>query len=328
MFFTGIVVRQKAVSEKQLELDVVEILDSILVGAEVSEDTKNFIGASGLSDLTFYFNCEEDVGEFGIKDGASLQNAITPIFAPLEIKTKELITWSLPYRLPYKVVDLLFVSSESTLYVLLGEGQFAIEFINATNGFSVEQESSLLEVKPGEYFQVRLIDLYNSITAGMPVPNNLLNRKVTVINFPSDHEAQYFEAKNGVWVNTGITTIVSIEEDRNAAKYAAIFSENKVTYECNMRKAWERLQYVTEVYTNKLNEIAEYYRANPSDGGRCLGYISESSESMDSRLSLHKVTSTCWQLPENLGRCYDLINSAQKIKEINHDLTVNCVPLY
>src|SRR3989344_8568467 len=101
LFFVALVARQKQVSEERLSGDVVEVMSSILAGAGVSEKTKNFIDASGLADYTLYFQCLDGVGEFGIKDRpARIQNSIDPIFAPREVQSSRIVTWSLPYTMP------------------------------------------------------------------------------------------------------------------------------------------------------------------------------------------------------------------------------------
>src|SRR3989344_8866855 len=111
LFFVGIAVKQKASSEKTLSGDLVRIMESIFASAGASEKTKNIIDVSGLADYTFQFSCNDGVSEFSLKDTESQrrQNAIDPIFSPAEIKTTQLILWSLPYKLPFKVTDFLFI---------------------------------------------------------------------------------------------------------------------------------------------------------------------------------------------------------------------------
>src|SRR3989338_10327302 len=138
LFFVGLVVRQQASSEQRLTVDVVESMQRIFTAASVSEKTKNFIDTSGLADYTFYFDCKEGVGEYGIEGGtARVQIPHDPIFAPATFQTSLIITWSLPYEFPFKVMDLLFVTSKNTQYYVVGEGNgFAREFLNATEGIN------------------------------------------------------------------------------------------------------------------------------------------------------------------------------------------------
>ena len=119
LFFIGLVVRQKAVSEEQLSIEVVRIMESIFTGAGVSEKTKNFIDISGLAEYTLYFGCSNEVGEYGILGtSARAENAIDPFFAPKEIKASQLIVWSLPYRLPFLMTRLRGVHSQRVQYLI------------------------------------------------------------------------------------------------------------------------------------------------------------------------------------------------------------------
>src|SRR3989344_9535022 len=136
LFFVGIAVKQKASSEKTLSGDIVRIMESIFASAGASEKTKNSIDVSGLADYTLQFSCDKGVSEFSIKETASQrrQNAIDPSFSLADVKTTRLLLWSLPYKLPFKVIDFLFISSSNTKYVLLGEREgFAEEFMAETN---------------------------------------------------------------------------------------------------------------------------------------------------------------------------------------------------
>src|SRR3989338_1793666 len=91
LFFVGLVARQKVVSEERLSGEIVEVMSSILVGAGVSEKTKNFIDVSGLADYTLYFQCLDGISEFGIKDRpARTQNSIDPVFAPRESQSSRI----------------------------------------------------------------------------------------------------------------------------------------------------------------------------------------------------------------------------------------------
>ena len=107
MFFVGIVVKQKSAAEEDLQREVVNVLKSILVGASVSEKTMSSIKTSGLSKYTFEFKCQEGNSYFGIKGQNTQRTKLQPIFAPENIKTTQLLLWSLPYNLPYKIMDLL-----------------------------------------------------------------------------------------------------------------------------------------------------------------------------------------------------------------------------
>ncbi|MBU0470169.1 MAG: hypothetical protein KKA62_01350 [Nanoarchaeota archaeon] len=343
LFFIGLVVKQAKVSEEKLSLDITRILESIFAGAGVSEKTKNFIDAPGLSDYTFFFNCEEGVSEFGIKDRPAIsQNSIDPVFVQKEINTIKIITWSLPYRLPFKVMDFLMVTSGNTKYYLTGgEDRFVNEFLNSTEGFNREYISDLEEAKAGGEVAIRIIDSDGSQVPTGNVPSSLASfedSKVSAVVFSGTNQVDFYQKEGNRWkkLNKGAVRIISLGGERDAAKYAAIFTENDQTYQCNMQKAFKRLSILAEVYGGneianfkpggKLGEMMDGYEAQPYQAGECLGYLEKYDKNvLDSLAALKNKAEAC-QLEE--ASCLELLDAAQDIKQLNENLRLNCITLY
>jgi hypothetical protein len=335
LFFVGIVFRQKAASEERLAGDVVRILDSIFTAAGVSEKTKNSIDTSGLIDYRLYFQCDNGVSEFGIRDQpARTENALNPVFAPLELQTAQIITWSLPYQLPYKVTDLLFVTSINTQYYVVGNGNgFATEFVEAADFPNIHESSAaeINEVNPGNNFQLRIVDVDgNFIQAGAPVPSNLANLdRLSAVSFQGD-QINYYQKNTGgtwTWLNANNPlTLVSLGEERDAAKYAAIFAGDDVTYQCNMQKAYQRLSFINEVYVEKVKELDAHYSTQIPPNAECLGYIKTFSDTLTQAINLHQSsTLLCTSTP---ATCSDLIGTATNLRTINQNMGRQCITLY
>src|SRR3989344_1339229 len=263
LFFVGIVVKQKTVSEQNLATEVVRLLDSIFIAASSADQSKIFLDTQGLKDYTLYFNCEGGVSEYGIKgQGLPLQNEIDPVFAPLEFNTRGLILWSLPYKFPYKVIDFLFLSPQGMKYLLLGSGvsnsldDFKHNFISAAEDLNpnlrlevveLNSVSDLNDLAVNSNELLRIVDFDGDIIIeNSPIPSQFLNSEVSVVQFKTDgqNKAVYYykKGKNGNWERlrnfdpVKPVPIVSLDEE-DTAKYAAIFSGNDETYWCNMQKA-------------------------------------------------------------------------------------------
>ncbi len=354
LFFVGLVVKQKAAAEQQLGTDVVRIMESIFVGAGVSEKTKNSIDASGLIDYTLEIGCEDGVGQFSIKGkGERRQNALDPIFAPLELKATRLSLWSLPYKLPFKVIDFLFVTSENTKYFLIGDDPFIAEFLNETEPdekaqFRINREhlAELSAIDPGRNYQVRVVDVSgNAVQENVPVPP-LLERMddtlVTAVVFRGLNQVQYYQKQGSVWHAQGLPVfIVSLAGKRDAAKYAAIFAGNGKVYECNMQKAFRRLEYLNEIYGGdaiavaqpggKLGDMLEYYVRHQelSSMPVCKGYLQAfPNENMVVALGSHQNSvKACLRQPSS---CVDLIRTGKAIADLNGKLATagDCLTLY
>ncbi len=330
LFFFSLVVKQKQVSEERLSGEVVQIMSSILVGAGVSEKTKNFIDASGLADYTLYFSCDAGVSEFGIKDRpARTQNSIDPLFAPHEIRSSRIVTWSLPYALPFKVMDFLFVIPSNIKYYMVGnDAEFVNEFLNSTEGIEREFLLNLQEIKPEENQQVRIIDTDGSSVPGVGIPGQLQSfhdKEVSAVVFTAQNQVDFYQKKGTVWqkLNIGLVRIISLGGERDAAKYAAIFSANDQLYWCNMGKAFKRLGYLTEVYGGKLQQLLTHYKNIPGSG--CRGDLEDyEPNAVDALAKLSNAAAACQSLSEH---CISLIDGAQQLKIVNANLET-CTPLY
>jgi hypothetical protein len=283
LFFVGLIFKQKASSEQQLSIEIVDILESIFTGAQVSEKTKTPIDTSGLADYTLFFDCEEKVTSYGLVDTPSRsQERVASIFSPQTIQSPRLILWSLPYSLPYKVTDFLFITPTNQKYYLISSpaNAFAQEFITTAqerdtktdqlivqNSVNVEQISvqEYLQLSPEPSLQIRIVDLQSDIvTQGAQIPPQLIDlsdSQVSAVRFVAN-QIYFYQKKGSVWKASGPAQgipLISLGGKRDAAKFAAIFSGSAQIYSCNMNKAFERLYYVTEVYKEKANKMEEFY---------------------------------------------------------------------
>ncbi|MEK6969881.1 MAG: hypothetical protein AABW48_05630 [Nanoarchaeota archaeon] len=354
LFFVGIVIRQAKVSEEQLSGEVVRILDSILSGASVSEKTKNSVEAGGLSDYVIYFDCNEGVGEFGLKGKpARMQNSIDPLFAPKEIQSSFILFWSLPYHLPFKVIDFLFVTAPNVKYYLVGnDEEFVNEFLDSTagleqEGFNREYVADLNDLKAEGKIKVRVVDVdgLQVPEKGIPAGLNLFSDEdVSAIAFiGGTNLANFYQKEGNLWkkLNKEPVEIISLDEERNAAKYAAIFTESAELYTCNMKKAFDRLEILTEVYGGeeiaqgkiggKLKQMVDFYKNRPASS-ECIALLLEyKSNAKDALRALNTGAAGC-RLELGFGEsplsCAEIISVANELGKINEDLRINCVQLY
>ena len=358
LFFIGIIVKEKAASEERLSAEVVEIMESIFTGASLSEKTKNFIDTSGLVDYTLYFDCDAGVSEFGLQGYSYYaSDSVNPLFAPLELSTSRLVLWSLPYRLPFKVIDFLFVTSANTKYFLVGnDPNFINEFNDATDTdnpllkLNWEQLFDLNDIDPGGNFQVRIVDLDGTtVDVGKPLPEKLLtmgDKKVTAISFGKlgANTVDFYQKSGQVWkkLNPNPIRILSIDQERDAAKYGAIFAGSLEGYQCNMMKAFKKLDKLVAVYGGekmseniggKLEDIVEFYESNPETSltTECLNYLTTYDENVYTSLrSMQNQIKTCLVFQGEQGKCFDLITHADTLRKTNQILseTGDCISLY
>ncbi len=352
LFFVGIVVKQKSVSETQLQGDVVRILESILTGATVSEQTKNFIDTSGLRDFTLEFVCELDSGggfrdvfsHYGIQGtSATIETPIEIVFAPSEIKTTELIVWSMPYDLPFKIMDFLFVTSRDTKYYVIGSGDAAFrqELMNATGGLNIEFITSLDEVESGDNFHTRIIDLGGQfVTHNAAVPSALENqddKAVSAVVFPTTTSVVFYSKKGDHFESqqASPTQIVSIfPRERDAAKFGALFAGSNEAYTCTMMKAFKRVAILSDLYIHATEQTLTFYEAeegylqlegaDPDLRSGCMVlYNSEDAHSLE---LFNSAAQSCTLIGDQ-AECVRLRDFAQSIQSLNEEL-FQCVKIY
>jgi hypothetical protein len=354
LFFVGLVVKQKASSEQKLSYDITRILESIITAATVSEQTKNFIDTSGLVDYTINFDCEIDGGSFkNIFSGygldttsATVETPIEAIFAPKKVSAPEIVVWSLPYELPFKVIDLLMLTSSNTKYYVLADpsstDSFLTELQNITDDLNFEFVESFDEMEVGSNYHIRIVDfdylpVFDTITDGGPIPpllEELSEDQVSAVSFMADGTVNYyyreendFQIEN-VW---GAIHIFSLDpEERDAAKYGTIFAGGADEYMCNMMKAFKRLEIVSDVYLDKFEQLKEYYTENGVHdlaNQDCRIFL-EGDNSVE---NLHAEAKTC--VSDVAGYlsagCTNIEGAAILVKELNENLyNNNCVTLY
>ncbi len=351
LFFVGIVVKEKFKAEENLGQDLVRTMESLFTGAQVSEKTKNVIDIGGLADFTLYFDCEDQVTTYGLKEtSARAENIVDPIFSPNEIKAAKMIAWSLPYNFPYKVADMLFVTSSNTKYFIYNPSNdgFTKEFLKATGNefntkkITTEQEYQTLD--PGNNFQIRIIDISGQlIKSNKPLPLSLQkfdNNKVSAIVFTGKNTFDYYQKQGAIWTKKTLTPlrVISLSDERDAAKYAAIFAQDKEMYRCSMKKAFARMKYVTDIYQRKAETVIEHYSQDQtkmdqftkSTASGCLGYYTENEPNIKSSLdSLSNKLTGCLNDP-TFTLCESLIEAADKVKKANQGLSEHgdCIALY
>ncbi|MEK6901168.1 MAG: hypothetical protein AABX37_02400, partial [Nanoarchaeota archaeon] len=297
--------------------------------------TKNVINVLGLGEYVLEFACQNSVSTFGIAgQEARVQNARDPIFSPKELKTTTLITWSLPYVMPYKVIDLLMVSSKNTKYsVIQNDDPFFIEFMNSTEQFTVEVDD-LANVEPGQNYQIRIVDFGGSIAAGERIPEQLhaLGDHLTAVTLRGN-TVTYYHQNEGRWEQIGKSVeVVSLGGERDAAKFAAIFAADDEQYRCNMGKAFQRLKYVTEVYGKKREEM-ERKHARDAIPTRCLDFIQQGNVQHNMARLLQNHQSAADSCVEHYASqpafCGGFITTAREVISTNQLLhNNNCIPLY
>ncbi|MFH1064244.1 MAG: hypothetical protein V1729_04145 [Candidatus Woesearchaeota archaeon] len=309
-FFTVIVLKQKTSSEIKFAGKMSQQLNTILVGAKVSSGTVQEIP---VPEMDVQFQCND---YFIGPASQRLGNRI--IFAPEYLKTNKLVTWTLDWSVPFKVASILYVSSPFVRYVIIG-GTADDPDATKLHGLLPEkmnkQVFSISDYSSGAILDendrhVRFIFVNQGTVFN--IPQTFSDSEVSGLSLNTNtNEAQFLVrslSDSSSFTTLGPRHVYNEPE----ILYAAIFSTNPEEYECLMKRLYERLNVVAQIYSARLNEMA--------DGGvrsSCQGNYRSNAE-------LQSIITTTNTYPP----AYPLLTAAKtKLRETNERLQLQSCPM-
>ncbi|MBI2660166.1 hypothetical protein HYX07_03315, partial [Candidatus Woesearchaeota archaeon] len=247
LFFTAIVIKQKSVAETSTKATVLKSIEAIVIGAGVSTDTTNIISIPS-SDIEIGCNRVS----LGI---VSKQHENLILFAPSLIKGDKLITQTMPFNVPYRATNFLFITSPQFRYIIIGNNQLARD-INKTLPSELKKEfyTSIPEIKNSNNYRIRFIILSDMVE----FPKSLAKMPdfdVTAIKINGDLEKGTLEfwQKDGIsWQAKGSAPYIG-----KASLMGAVYADSLDIYNCNMQNAFSRLSLVTRIYIDKTKKLVQ-----------------------------------------------------------------------
>lgn len=258
LFFISMVYKQKSVSEQKAEIVIQKNLQEILTQAEISKQTEQIIKAP---EKEFRYSCEG----FSVGSLAAFNPRI--VFAPdlLKSNTRELILYSLEWRVPFRIVNFLYVISPEIRYIIVDDNDnlnsvadqlYNLLPENIDKGESVIKFSDLSDIKDKNNYKIKIIFFNkNNININLNNIKNTKDEDISIINIKGDEldedgDIGFYKYKK----NNPEKTLPFLKKE---SVIAAVFSENAEIYECNMKKAISRLKKVYDVYKKRADELRD-----------------------------------------------------------------------
>ena len=261
VFFFGIINRYTNIAASTTSANIINDLETITTGASVSRGTVQTIR---LPNVDITFDCADCFCHYSIR-GVSKQFRDKIIFAPSLIKGRNLIAWTLDWSSPFRVTNLLYLTSPYIRYIIVGNSNLALE-INSTLPSELDRDYNATfpgsSIQDENNYKVRFV--YVDV---LPQNNDLANLvsmkddDVTAISIDSSAnppKIDFYKKQGSVWSSSISTTYFTNTED----VIAAIFSEDADTYNCNMQSLYGRMAKVTRIYINRTY----FFYTNPPSG--------------------------------------------------------------
>jgi hypothetical protein len=260
-FFTFIVVKQRAASEAKFAGKVSQQLNTILVGAKVSSGTVQDIPTP---ELSIRFTCNDYyIGPASQRLGGRI------VFAPEFLEGDRLITWTMDWNSPFKVTSFLYLTSPFVRYSIIGKSLDDPKTRNLFESlpqklnkrfFSIEDYNAGTISEDGDkYVRFIFVDVGDSFN--FPVGFDKVEISGLTVNTNS-HQLQFLVKSSSGLITSG-PKYTYIEPE---VLYGGVFADKYDNYECIMKRAYSRLNMVSRVYLERLNEIAPVYDATNCEG--------------------------------------------------------------
>jgi len=257
LFFGSLVLKMRSASDVSIAETIMTNMQTIITGAEVSVRTINPIE---IPNTEIKFSCNSM--SVGTLSTTITKNKI--VFSPTVIKGRKLFAWALDWNSPYHVTNFLYLTTPNIKYV----------FVNPTGDYA----TGLYDLLPDEINKMIVDDIsgitntgnyYRLIFFNDPpeVPSALIrvpNNDVSAINVDINFNKITFYKKNGnIFDSVGVSTYLG-----EPMLLGALFSQDIDDYNCNLKKAFNKLNIVTQIYKKRTEVLAEsgcssYYDQGP-----------------------------------------------------------------
>ncbi|MBD3249779.1 hypothetical protein GF336_07065 [Candidatus Woesearchaeota archaeon] len=297
LFFIGIVYKQKDVSETRLSATLLKQLDPILSGAQLEEQALNEIDIT--SPAAMQFVCDGDESFYSIGD-ARKPTPTKIVFAPSEIESQKLITWTQVFNKPFKVANLFYLTSPTVRYIF-DDSRQSTDFLEMIPEEieTIQCDSTCSNINDEGHDKERLI----SFSGNPSIPSNIAGKDVSKVSI-SDSTITFYDSDG--------TSDSSLTID-DSTKLGAIFSEDKETYDCNMNKLLEKYKLIAAIYAEKESELSEHFTNDPE----CSFFYGNNA------IGLSDYLQTC----QSIDECNQINDFSGQISDDNQRLLQQSCPL-
>jgi hypothetical protein len=246
--FITIAVNIRKNSQEKLAFDAITYLDEIFTSLQGSENTEHSITLPGLElELSndaevcnYYSVTSTDVGR--------VSTSHLPVFGPDLIK-KNILSFALGWDIPFRTNYFLFLTSPDIVYVFVDANELYAEM---PKHLTKQVESTAYDFRNQNYYKVKFIS-YSSLNneALHTSVKKLKDKDVSGIYVDKNTKTlTFYEMNDGVLEQTGQSYYID-----KATLYGAVYAENQGGYECNLRKALERLNKVSSLLIKRIDKI-------------------------------------------------------------------------
>jgi len=268
VFFANVINTQTKFSRSKIAATVLNDIDAISTGAEVSRGTIQVIN---VPNLNLGFRCTETCScTYSLSD-TQVPYGDKVMFAPDLVKGIRMLAWTNDWSMPYRVSNMVLITSPEVRYIILEDANnedlvsdiFAelpprLMKIDDSEELVFNKElvakNDLPNIQDLNNYKVKIIG-FDGFDLSREIPKNLQSMGdafVTAIKIsPNDRLISFYQKEGNSW-STDPTTLPFLEK---SLLYAAIFAENPEMYRCGTERILHKMQFVTDVYKERTEGL-------------------------------------------------------------------------
>lgn len=255
VFFTAIAIKQKGVSEASAGITVLKSVQAIVNSASVSTDTTKIVNIP---------NSKVEIGCNKISVGSSSkQYGNLILFAPGIVSGDKLLTKTSTFSMPYKVANLLYMTSPQVRYILIGNNELANQ---VNKSLSSELKKEFYDVIPllknENNYKVRFV-FFEGFDPSVDLAPfaDMPDEDVTALKVSGGNEekgALNFYQKKGIdFEPKGTSSYIGL-----SSLLGAVYSDQLENYDCSMQNAFSRLGLIANIYLIRTKNLSDYALVN------------------------------------------------------------------
>ncbi|MEA3430695.1 MAG: hypothetical protein U9R08_05460 [Nanoarchaeota archaeon] len=319
LFFAGIVIKQKGVSETKFCGTVLNSLDATFSIVSESSGTEK---TTDMPKQVIELDCRE-YRCLGTENIPAKSTGNLPLFGPGELEGMTAIISSKEWDVPFRIVNFLYVTTQEVRYYIVYRDSSSETFANYVydkmpDNVTKELVSfdQILSISNKNDNKVRFI--FVDVTGQANLPNFFdlySDEDVTVLEIDSSIRSLKFYDRIGQdFILAGISYYIN-----DVDMLGAIFSDNLNNFECALRKAYQRLNYITTINLYRIDEISNIVDQTSSCPFIYAGVYDELEELKSASLDcIDTVNDVC---------AMDIYSSIIDLRTYNNDLIKESCPL-
>ncbi len=249
LFVITSISKQGEVSTSDVNVEILQNVDSIISTSWQSVNTFKIVNTPK---ITIEYICEDNYSAYSVNSKLRRVDDLI-IFAPKQIDGKKIFTWSKEYKMPMKIVNVLYLTNEKHKYIFVNSSTNNVMRFLSSN---FPENMTFETVNPGFDLEDGNFDMYTIISTdedynGAGVPASIRKKTKVVIINTSSGNYQNGNVSFYSFNNEGLLEFdgegVYLDE---STLYGAIFSSGISDYECTIDKLMRKSKNLYQIYHN------------------------------------------------------------------------------